>query len=119
MNYAQFLEAILRIAYHKRDNSDQSGNPEGFKNTLETMFDDADLDLKKKAKNDDITAKMIDLSQGNFFEENYELLAALFSEKGMPRGDHHELSKPDFVGILKDTGLLIMPAKATKEESKK
>jgi len=55
MNYAQFLEAILRIAYYKRDNGDQSGNPEGFKNTLETMFDDADLDLKKKAKNDDIT----------------------------------------------------------------
>jgi len=61
---------------------------------------------------------MLELSQSSFFEENFELLAALFSEKGMPRGDHHELSKPDFVGILKDAGLLIIP-KAAKEESKK
>ena len=54
LNYAQFLEAILRIAYYKKDNSDQAGNPEGFKNTLESMFADAELDLKKKAKSDEV-----------------------------------------------------------------
>ena len=54
INYAQFLEAILRIAYFKKDNSDQAGNPEGFKNTLEGMFADVELDIKKKAKNDKI-----------------------------------------------------------------
>ena len=52
LNYAQFLEAILRIAYYKKDHSDQAGNPEGFKNILETMFADADLDLKKRCKED-------------------------------------------------------------------
>ena len=54
LNYAQFLEAILRIAYYKKENGDQAGNLDGFKNTLETMFDDADLDIKKKAKADPI-----------------------------------------------------------------
>tara|TARA_B110000503_G_C6933746_1_gene323895 strand:+ start:409 stop:558 length:150 start_codon:yes stop_codon:yes gene_type:complete len=48
------LEAILRIAYYKKENGDQAGNLDGFKNTLETMFDDADLDIKKKAKADPI-----------------------------------------------------------------
>lgn len=52
LNYAQFLEALLRIAYYKKDNSDKKGSPDGFKDTLETMFADqaVDLDIKKKAK---------------------------------------------------------------------
>ena len=53
LNYAQFLEAILRITYYKKDVSpEQRNNPDGFKNTLEAMFADADLDLKKRARND-------------------------------------------------------------------
>jgi hypothetical protein len=53
LNYAQFLEAILRITYYKKDASpEQRNNPDGFKNTLEAMFADADLDLKKRARND-------------------------------------------------------------------
>jgi hypothetical protein len=50
LNYAQFLEAILRIAYYKKEHSDQAGSPEGFKTTLETMFSEAPLDLKKRIK---------------------------------------------------------------------
>ena len=68
LNYAQFLEAILRIAYYKKDNSDQAGNPEGFKNTLEAMFADAELDIKKKSKTDENLASMMELSQQGFFE---------------------------------------------------
>ena len=45
LNYAQFLEAILRIAYYKKETSDQAGVPDGFKNTLEEMFANADLDI--------------------------------------------------------------------------
>lgn len=54
LNYAQFLEAILRIAYWKKNNSDQASNPEGFKNTLEAMFSESELDIKKNAKSDEI-----------------------------------------------------------------
>ena len=118
LNYAQFLEAILRIAYYKKDNSEQSGNPEGFKNTLETMFAEADLDLKKRAKNDPIIDQMVSLAKDNFWEENYDLLAAIFNERAMAKGnqgDHLELSKPDLVGILKEANILIIQK---KEEAK-
>ena len=50
LNYAQFLEAILRIAYWKKGNSDQAQVHDGFKNTLESMFADSDLDIKKQSK---------------------------------------------------------------------
>lgn len=68
LNYAQFLEAILRIAYWKKNNSDQKGSVDGFKITLETLFADAELDIKKKAKQDQIYSAMLDLSNQGFFE---------------------------------------------------
>jgi len=62
LNYSQFLEAILRIAYYKKDSGEQAGNQDGFKNTLEAIFADAELDLKKRQKADPILAKVVDLS---------------------------------------------------------
>ena len=59
---------------------------------------------------------MYELAHQNFFEENFDLLAAIFSEKGMPKIDHLELSKADFVGLLKDAKCLIIP-KAAKPEA--
>jgi len=61
LNYAQFLEAILRIAYWKKNNSDQASNHDGFKNTLETMFADSELDIKKNAKSDEVLKQMLEL----------------------------------------------------------
>ena len=119
LNYAQFLEAILRIAYYKKENSEQAGNPEGFKNTLESMFADADLDIKKKSKNDPIVANMMQLGQEGVFEEHFDILAAIFSEKGMLKGDHLELSKHDFIMLLKDSGILIIQKAADQEKQKK
>lgn len=111
LNYAQFLEAILRIAYYKKENSDQATNAEGYKNTLEAMFADAELDIKKKAKGNDfesqVKSHMLDLSNQSFFSENFEQLAAIFEAKGMPKGDGHELEKANFVAILKEANILI------------
>lgn len=115
LNYAQFLEAILRIAYYKKEHSDQAGNPEGFKNTLESMFADADLDLKKRQKNDPVLNSLVSLSNQGFFVEQFDILAAVFHEKGMNKGDHLEISKGDFITVLKDAGILIIPK---VEESK-
>ena len=50
LNYAQFLESILRIAYGLLDNSNEKAAEDGFANKLETLFGNADLDIKKKAK---------------------------------------------------------------------
>ena len=63
LNYAQFLEALLRIAYYKKDNGDRKGSPDGFKETLESMFADVELDIKKKIKSDPVLASMYELSE--------------------------------------------------------
>jgi hypothetical protein len=73
------------------------------------MFADADLDLKKRSKNDPILSSLVSLSNQGFFVENFEILAAVFNEKGMNKGDHLELSKGDFIAVLKDCGILIIP----------
>ena len=38
------------------------------------------------------------------------------TEKGIPRGDILELSKSDFVGILKDSGILIIKKEDKKDD---
>ena len=48
------MEAILRIAYYKKENSDQAGVQDGYKNTLEAMFAENDLDLKKRTHKDTV-----------------------------------------------------------------
>jgi len=61
---------------------------------------------------------MVSLAKDNFWEENYDLLAAIFNERAMAKGnqgDHLELSKPDLVGILKEANILIIQK---KEETK-
>lgn len=118
LNYAQFLEAILRIAYWKKDNSDQANSHDGFKNTLETMFADADLDLRKRAKNDEDLSRMVDLANQGFWEDNFDLLASIFSDKGIPRGDHFEMSKSDFISVMKEAGFIIKPKVGGDEEKK-
>ena len=59
LNYAQFLEAILRIAYWLKDNSAEKTNEDGFANTLESLFADAEFDIKKKAKSDEVIGLML------------------------------------------------------------
>ena len=119
LNYAQFLEAILRIAYWKKGNSEQAQVHDGFKNTLESMFADSDLDIKKQSKNDQVLMQSLSLGNDGFWADQYPLLAAVFTERGMPRGDLHELSKNEFVSIMKECGLIIEPAKTGGDEPKK
>lgn len=62
---------------------------------------------------------MYELAHQNFFEENFDLLASIFSEKGMPKADHLELSKADFVLLLKDAKCLLIPKPQPKEAAAK
>ena len=99
MNYAQFLESILRIAYWLKDNSAEKGNEDGFANTLESLFADAEFDIKKKSKNDEIVALMLTLAEAGIFKDNFEILAAIFASKAMPNKDEVgllEMNKSDF-----------------------
>ena len=119
LNYAQFLEALLRIAYYKKDTGDRKGSPDGFKDTLESMFADVELDIKKKIKSDSILGTMYELSNSGFFAQNFDLLGGIFSEKAIMRPNHHfEMPKTDFIHLLKECGLLIIPKKKPDEGGK-
>jgi len=72
------------------------------------MFADADLDINKRAKNDQVIQNMLHLARENFWEENFDLLAAIFNERSMQKGDHLELSKNDLKVLLKDAKILII-----------
>ena len=69
LNYAQFLEAILRIAYWIRDNGPEKNNEDGFANTLVTLFSEAELDIKKVAKNDIVTSTLLTLAEGGLLRD--------------------------------------------------
>lgn len=88
LNYAQFLEALLRIAYYKKDTGDRKGSPDGFKDTLESMFADVELDLKKKIKSDNVLGSMYELSTSGFFAQNFDLLGGVFDKFAVPRPNH-------------------------------
>ena len=61
---------------------------------------------------------MLELNQNGFFEENFNLFGAVYDEKSIMGGDHQEISKNDFVMMLKEAGILIKP-KAVKAEDGK
>ena len=82
------------------------------------MFADSELDIKKNSKNDEVLKQLVELGNDEFWAANYTLLAAIFTEKGMPRGDLHELDKKEFVAIMRECGLIIVP-KTSGEEPKK
>ena len=45
-------------------------------------------------------------------------MAAVFNEKGLNKGDHLEIAKLDFIGVLKDSGILIIQKLEKAEEGK-
>lgn len=82
------------------------------------MFADAELDLKKRMKSDPVLNSLVTLSNQGTFKENFDILGAVFHEKGMNKGDHLEISKGDFISVLKDAGILIIPKVEKVEEGK-
>ena len=82
------------------------------------MFADVELDVKKKAKQDQVLACMLDLSHSGFFAQNFDLLGGIFNEKAIPKQDNHqEMTKNEFIALLKECDLLIIPKKKSGEEA--
>ena len=60
---------------------------------------------------------MMELSTSGFFQQNFDLLGGIFHEKAIEKQDHHkEMSKTDFIHLLKECDLLIIPKKKTDGE---
>lgn len=69
-NYAQFLEAILRIAYLKAEGLQDEYNkaPGGiFKNTLENMFQNANIDVNKRIASDPVLIQVYNQDNNQIF----------------------------------------------------
>jgi hypothetical protein len=117
-NYAQFLESLLRIGYVKAEASGDSSN-QAFKNALDAMFQNPNIDISKRIEYDPILKLVYNEDVIATFKDNEELLCAIFSEKATSPGDTYpQLHKREFIHLLLDAELLILP-KPTKQEEKK
>ena len=81
------------------------------------MFAETDLDLKKRIQRDDCLTKMQELARNQFFEEHFYLLAGIYDKEATLKDEGYlEMSKSDFVNILKVTDSLIKPKPKAQEQ---
>ena len=119
VNYAQFLSALLRIAYIKAEQSgDQSS--QSYKNALDAMFQNSRIDIKGRQTEDPILAFVHDSDNTKVFYEYETLLCAIFTAKSLKLGETFiQMPKAEFVALMREINLLILPKKKTPEEEKK
>ena len=107
LNYSMFLESIIRIAYHKLDDQAPGSDDGGFKGVLEQMFNDGNIELKKRMMDDRLLSELYSHDNGRVFYEHSTLLTAVFSAKATLQMESFlEVSKEDFMGILIESGIL-------------
>lgn len=83
LNYAHFLESIIRIAYYRVDDNGLSNNPDGYKNVLDQVFSEGNIELKRRMMDDRMLSELYSTDNCRVFYEHYSLLAAIFTAKGM------------------------------------
>lgn len=119
MNYAQFLSALLRIAYIKAEQSGDQSN-QAYKNALDAMFQNSKIDISKRQMDDPIVSYIYEQDNARVFFECELILSAIFTAKSIKLGDTYlQMAKSVFIDIIREIGLLIMPKKKTAEEEKK
>lgn len=91
----------------KLDDSDYASQENGYKNILEQMFSDGEIEIKRRIMHDRVLSELYSNDNAQIFYESYQLLAAIFSSKGMLHLETFlELSKDEFVHILGESGIL-------------
>lgn len=119
LNYAQFLQALLRIGYIKAENSNDS-SPQAYKNALDNMFNAQGIDPQKRGMADPLVALTYTAENNRAFYENELLLCALFTARSQKLGDTFlQMPKEAFVTIIHELDLFIEPKKKSPEEEKK
>jgi len=115
MNYAMFLEAILRICYYRAENE---GVP--YKRVLDQIFNDAsnNIDIQKRTLEDPVLAIVYSPEVCAEFEQYTDVLQAVFDKfASNPDGFYMELKHDAFIHIMIESGIVVVPKK--KEETKK
>jgi hypothetical protein len=115
LNYAQFLEAILRIAFLKAAETGKS-----YASTLEDIFSNQALDIKKRVFADNFLNQVYDNAENDEVFRKYEdLLVAIFSYKGIPKNATYiEMEKTMLVQLMKEAGVIKAPEKKKVTEQK-
>ena len=117
-NYAQFLESLLRIGYVKADSSGDQSN-QAFKNTVDAMFQHPNIDIANRIESDSSLRDYYNDKVTEAFRDNEELLSAIFSEKAKCPGDSYPmLPKNEFVNLLFEAGLLVLPKQGKPDDKK-
>ena len=119
MNYAQFLSALLRIGYIKAEQSGEPSN-QAYKNALDQMFQTSQIDIQKRIMQDPVLGFVYEKENNAVFYENENVLCAVFTFKSIKLGDTYlQMAKHEFIAIMAEIGLLIMPKKKSADEEKK
>jgi hypothetical protein len=102
-----FLETIIRIAYHKFDEGGPGSDEGGFKGVLEQMFNDGNIELKRRMMDDRLLSELYSHDNGKVFYEHSTLLSAIFSAKAQLQLENFlEMSKEEFMGMLVESTIL-------------
>jgi hypothetical protein len=105
LNFAQFLEAVLRIVDIKARNSDQPDNEEVYRLMLQQIFQDATMSIQRKSEEDMLVAELYTDKSQELFHENYGLLGGIYQQKAVNKsGIGLGLSFDDLYGILEEAG---------------
>ena len=83
LSYAMFLEAIIRIAYYKMEEAEYNGQDTSFKAVLDQMFNEGNIELKKRMMEDRLLSELYSSDNCKVFYEHFSLLAAVFTSRGM------------------------------------
>jgi len=117
LNYAQFLEAILRIAFVKA-----AENQKSYASTLEDIFSNPALDIKKRCQTDNFLSSVYeDEENTRIFRDHEHLLIAIFERRGLIKDNTYtELAKQQLLVVLKEAGIIKAPEKkavASKDDA--
>ena len=105
LNFAQFLEAILRIVYYKAKNSDHVDNEETYRLLLQQIFQDATISMKTKAEEDPLVTELYAPESQELFYYNFDVLGAVYQQKAINKSDVGlGLTFDDFYVILEEAG---------------
>ena len=78
------------------------------------------IDIKKRQADDPILAYVYEPDNLKIFYQCQPLLCAIFHGKSIKPGDTFlQMPKSEFINIMRDIDLLILPKKKTPEEEKK
>ena len=122
LNYAMFLESIIRTGYHKMEENCEQDQEGAYKNILEQMFNEGNIELKKRMMDDRMISELYSHDNCKLFYEHSTLLSSLFTAKATVQLENFlELSKETFMGILIESGILTdkQPEDSTGEIKRK